>query len=52
MKLSEFLDWLDDYDQPYDTNWDRVCKFVIWLLILGLTSACYLYLFSIFGDPQ
>lgn len=52
MRLSEFWDWLDDYTQPTETNWEMVCKTIVWALFLGVTIACYLYLFSIFGDPQ
>lgn len=52
MKLKNFWEWLDDFDQPTECNWYRVARLIIWTGILTVGLGCWLYMFSIFGEPQ
>ena len=52
MRIHEFFEWLDDFDRVTDANWQRVCKILFWMFIIGVGMWCYLYMFSIFGEPQ
>lgn len=51
MKISEFFDWVDDFDIPTETNWHRLVKAAFWVLFLAVAIGSYCYLYYIFfGD--
>ena len=50
MNLKELWDWLDDYDRPTDTNWDRVLKTIFWVFFLAATIGCYTAIFVVFAQ--
>lgn len=49
MTLQSFFDWLDDFDKPTDTNWDRIFRIVFWVVFLAVGLGSYLWLFLIFA---